>query len=274
MLVVADRGGAVALGELLSVGAVDHRQVREARDRRAERFVEEDLLGRIRDVIVAAHHEGDPHRDVIGDHGVVVDRCAVGAEDDEVVDIPVGEGDPVVYEVLPRRLAVGDPEADDRGFAGGGALLGLGGGDTPAAPVVAEGLLPRLGLLAARVELGGGAEAAVRFARGEELGGVGLMPHYVRTLEDDLLVPVEAEPVQAVEDRLGGLVAGAGLVGVLDAEKELAAGAAGEEPVEERRARAADVEVAGGGGGEAEAERGLFGGHRVAREGKQRGPGR
>ncbi len=82
---------------------------------------------------------------------------------------------------------------------------------------------------------------------------IALVAREVRALEGDLLVPVEPEPGHPLEDRAGALVAAAGAVRVLDAEEEGAAGLAGEEPVEEGRARAADVEVAGGGGGEAEA---------------------
>ena len=44
---------------------------------------------------------------------------------------------------------------------------------------------------------------------------------------------------------------GALAVGVLDAQQELAAGVAGIEPVEQRRARPADVQEAGGRGSEA-----------------------
>src|SRR2546427_8399035 len=61
-----------------------------------------------------------------------------------------------------------------------------------------------------------------------------------RALKDWLLVPVEAEPGEAVEDDAGVLVRGAFLVGVFDAEQELAARVAGEEPVEEGGAGAAD----------------------------------
>src|SRR3989449_4864252 len=74
-----------------------------------------------------------------------------------------------------------------------------------------------------------------------------------RPLKDWLLVPVEAEPAQAVEDDAGVLVRGAFLVGVFDAEQELAARVAGEQPVEEGGAGAADVEVARGRRGEADA---------------------
>ena len=51
----------------------------------------------------------------------------------------------------------------------------------------------------------------------------------------------------ALIGRFGGALA----VGILDAQQELAAGVACVEPVEQRRARPADVQVAGGRGSEA-----------------------
>ena len=65
-----------------------------------------------------------------------------------------------------------------------------------------------------------------------------------RTLElrDRLALPVEAEPGQAVEDRLRGRVGRTLAVCVLDAQQHRAAGVSGIEPVEQRRARAADVQ--------------------------------
>ena len=64
-------------------------------------------------------------------------------------------------------------------------------------------------------------------------------------LVDGLLVPVEPEPLERVEDvvdQLGPVALG---VGVLDAQEERAAGVAGEQPVEQGGAGAADVQVAG-----------------------------
>jgi hypothetical protein len=59
------------------------------------------------------------------------------------------------------------------------------------------------------------------------------------------LVPVDAQPVQGVQDggeSLGGV---AGEVGVLDAEDEGASVVPGERPVEQGAPHVADVEVAG-----------------------------
>ena len=66
------------------------------------------------------------------------------------------------------------------------------------------------------------------------------------------LVPVQPQPLQPFEDAPGVGVGGALLVGVLDAQEEGAAVLAGPQPVEERGARPAYVQVAGGAGGEAD----------------------
>src|SRR3989441_2299075 len=160
VLVVADRGGAVALGELLPVRAVDHRHVGEDGERRAERLVEGDLLRRVRDVVRAAQHVGDPHVEVVHDHGVVVERGAVGAEDHEVLDVFALEADGAVDRVVPADFARGDAQPDR-------ALV------------------------------------RVRLVLRKRSVGDFLVPLDARALKDRLLVPVEAEPAQAVEDDAG-----------------------------------------------------------------------
>src|SRR6185295_7067409 len=70
-------------------------------------------------------------------------------------------------------------------------------------------------------------------------------------LEHRLVVPVEAEPLQAVDDGLDRFLGGALAVGVLDAQAEDAAVMPGIQPVEQGRAGASDVEEAGRRGGKA-----------------------
>ena len=65
-------------------------------------------------------------------------------------------------------------------------------------------------------------------------------------LERELAVPVEPDPAQRLLDLLGRRVDLAARVRVLDAQPELAALVAGEQPVEERGVDASDVEEAGG----------------------------
>ena len=71
---------------------------------------------------------------------------------------------------------------------------------------------------------------------------------------DRTLVPVEAQPAQVCNELR--LVAGFGAfqVSIFDAEKEIAAHAAGEQPVVERRPRTAHVEHSSGGRGKADAD--------------------
>ena len=91
----------------------DQRQVREPRQRRAERLVEENLARRVGDVVVAADDVGDAHVHVVDDDAEVVDRRAVGAQDDEVVQVGVLEHDGTLHQVVDHGLAVErGPEAE------------------------------------------------------------------------------------------------------------------------------------------------------------------
>jgi hypothetical protein len=73
----------------------------------------------------------------------------------------------------------------------------------------------------------------------------------------DALGPLEAEPVQVVDHAALGLLRRALEVGVLDSKDEGTALPAREQPVEERRARVADVELPGGARSEAKSHRSL-----------------
>ncbi len=210
VLIVAHRRRAVALGELLAVGAVDHRDMAEHRQRSAKRAIQRDLFWRVRDVVVAAQHVGDSHVEIVHDHGEVVDRGAIGAQDDEVLDIGALERDAAVHRVLPGDLTGRHAEPDR-------ALL------------------------------------HVRLALGEEAVGDFLVALHAGALEHQLFVPVETQPGEPIEDHLRMLVGRASLIGVLDAQQELAALVAGVQPVEEGGAGASDVEVARRGRSEADA---------------------
>ena len=60
-------------------------------------------------------------------------------------------------------------------------------------------------------------------------------------------VPLQSHPPQILEDGLLGFAGGSLKVGILDAEDEGALLTASEQPVEERRAGVANVQVTGGG---------------------------
>ncbi len=63
-------------------------------------------------------------------------------------------------------------------------------------------------------------------------------------------VPVQAEPGEAVDDGVDGLLRRALAVGVLDAQQELPAAVARQQPVEQRGAGPTDMQEAGRRGGE------------------------
>ena len=192
----------MALRQLLAVGAVQERQVRVERRLGAERLQDHQLARRVGDVVGAAHDVRDAHVVVVDGDREVVERAAVAARDDEVVDVLVLEGDLAADDVGHRgRALVRDPQAD-------GALVLVGGAVLDEARDL---------LLVAADPLG---------------------------LRDRALVPVELEPLERVEDLLDVLGRRALAVGVLDAQDERAARAAGQQPVVQCRARSTDVQCA------------------------------
>ena len=92
----AHAGGAVAFGEAGAVGAQDERDVRKDRRLGAESAVEQDLFGRVGNVIGAANDMGDAHVDVIDNSAELVGgqgRPAAGASsrahEDEILDFVI-----------------------------------------------------------------------------------------------------------------------------------------------------------------------------------------
>ena len=79
-----------------------------------------------------------------------------------------------------------------------------------------------------------------------------------RELRDGVAVPIETEPFQAIEDRGDGRLVVALAIRILDAQKELAVAAPGVEPIEQRRAAAADMQVSGGRGSKSDDGRGRW----------------
>ncbi len=241
--------------------------MREARGGRPERLVDQQLLGRVRDVIVAADHVGDAHVHVVGHHAQVIGGLAVRAEQHEVFELRGVEADLAVHGVGERDGAlVGHAEADgawragrftasylfgrqlERGVrAGVGRRLAAFGGVAQRARLLGRAVV-EVGVAAAHELLGNLAVTVVPLRL--EVRSVG--PAHIRPF-----VPGQPEPAEPVEDARHHLVRGALGVGVLDPQDERAAMPTREQPIEQRGTRAAHVQVAGGGWGETD----THGGH-------------
>ena len=258
-LVLHHRRRAMALAQASLVGAEDQRHVREARHGRPKRLVEQHLLRGVRDVVVAADDVGDAHVDVVDDDRQVVGRVAVGPQHDEVFDHRVVELDPPMHHIVVRGGAGRHAEADGPRRAGGFARGDLVRRQTGAGPVVGPRLPRGLCRFALRLDVVGIAVAVVGVAgRDQPLGRLavaveplGLEVGPAGPADLRALVPVEAEPPHAVEDPGHHLPRRPLHVGVFDSQDEGAAGVPRVEPVEERGAGAADVQVPGGRRGEA-----------------------
>ena len=201
----------------------------------------------------------DAHVEVVHHHAEVVGRHAVGAQQDEVVQLAVGDLDAALDEVVPRhRAVVGIAKAQDR-FHIRRRRLPLRILRPPAA-VVTRFLATRALRLAHGVELLFAGVAPVGVAALDELLRHLGVARKTLHLVERALVPIEAEPAHAVHDGVDGSLRRTLDVRILDAQDESAAVLARIGPRIQRRASAADVKVAGRAGGEAGADGSVHGG--------------
>ena len=201
------------------------------------------------------------HVDIIGDDRQVIGRQPVRSQDDEVFDLVVIELDGAADAIGVRRHAGWYVEAEGRRDAGRLELLLSRRRKPKTGAVVLPSADGFLGFLALLLQQRGRAVALVRVAAGKQrvrnrpvaLETLRLEVGRVRPTDFRPLIPLQAEPVHRFEDA-GDHVIGRPLgVRVFDAKNERPAVAPREQPVEQRRARAADVEIASGRRGEANA---------------------
>ena len=194
------------------------------------------------------------HQPIVDDDGEVVGGMAVGSQQHLVADDVCVKADVAPHEIGERNLAVlRRAEADGRPLAGLHAPLRFCGIDLRAPARVFRRQIVRERLFALGVELLGRAEAVVRapfldeHARARlifpEPLGRSVRPH--RSADLRPLIPVQAEPAQILEDHRVGVGRRALDVGVFDAKDERAVLPARQQPVEERCADVADVQVPG-----------------------------
>jgi nondiscriminating glutamyl-tRNA synthetase len=232
----------------------------------------DDLVDRLRPFVeaeLAADDVGDLHRRVVDDDREVIERRAVGADDDEVAaEVADIELDVAAHDVVERDDALGDPEAEGATATLRLALAAFVRRQMRAATDVARRLLRRLLGLAVGVELLGRAVAGVGEIVGEQALGGGrvrrqplhLAVRGVRAASGfaghlGAFVPIESQPVEPIEDVLLERDGAAGLVGVLEAEDERATDVARVEVVEKRGPRGPDVERPGRAWCDADADR-------------------
>ena len=261
----------MTLAQPLLVRPENQRHVRELRHLGAERAIQQDLLRRVRDVIVAAHHVRDLHLHIVGHDGEVIGRMAVRSQDDEVFDVRAVELDRAVDEIVEARRAVpGTRKRTARGTRvalARGDLVGASSAQqravvaprrarcsaaraSPSVPPACSSSSTRVPLATRRSRR---RAIADRAARDWKYGACG----------PPIFGPSsQSRPSQRSPSRMPSTISVRRSldVGVFDAQHEHAAVAPGEEPVEERGARAADVQVAGRRGSEADA----WGWHRLS----------
>ena len=196
-----------ALGDFAFVQIQGERHVGEHRQRGLQGLVEQNLAGGVGHVVLAADDMGDTIADVINHIAEQIEWLAVGANDDEILDLTVGPLDPAQDLVVVEEAArsSGDLEADGGRKALGFLFPHLLGGQVSAGAVIADlGFFFGQGNLPLPLQLLFGAEAFVGMARGQEAVGGGDMVDGKVGLEVRALVPIDPQPGEPVDDAVDG----------------------------------------------------------------------
>ena len=158
------------------------------------------------------------------------------------------------HDVVKANRMLGNAQANRRGFAVLAAALALRRVERAALARVIGRLLMRhrMGALALQVLLRAETEIGLALSQQPfrmlaiEIEAIALTVGSVRPADIGAFIPVESHPLQVFEQLSFEALFAALDVGVLDAQHHHSALLAGEEPVEERGAGVADVQVAGG----------------------------
>ncbi len=236
----------MALAEPRFVGAEDERHVGKYRQSRAQRLIQQHLLGSIRNVVGAADDVRDAEVNVVGDHAQVVRRAAVVAQEDEIFDLGIRELDFAEDGVV---------ESGTAGFWNGKAYCGrfscilspqsLGAVYLPTNAFVAGRPFFRSCFGSRAFDFLFGAEAVVCCARLDQPCGGGAVQIDSLGLVVGAFVPREAEPLHPLKDAFDHFWRGAFEVGVFDPQDQSSPKMPGEKPVKQGGSGPSDVQIPG-----------------------------
>ena len=191
---------------------------------------------------------GDPHFRIVHNRGQRIQKLAIGPDqhrirhgggiDRNVAEDAVGPGDPRMIQLEP-------PDAIAPLCPQGGFLFFREG---KRGTVIHRGLAHVQQLLALEVQLGRGFPCLVEAGFRAQLirrCHVAIEPRRLR-LDP---IPCQAQPFQIFLNAIRVFLLGPLRIRVVEAQNELPARFPGDQPVEQRRAQVADMEIAGGRGG-------------------------
>ena len=240
----------MALGQLCPIRAMDQRdmainRVRPAALDSVHRAHDHQLAKGVVDMIIAADHMGHTHVMIIDHDGQHIGRRAIGTQEDEIIKLGVLDGDLALHDVGDGgRARLRRLDAHDIGGVSGPCIrpgIAPFGNDT-------ERALFSLRCGAARGQLVLGQVAAIGMARFKQLMRDGGVSFRAGKLEHRRLVAIKAQPRQSIENRVNGRFGRTLTVGILNPQQITAAMMAREKPVEQRGARAANMQIARGRG--------------------------
>ncbi|CCK07946.1 conserved hypothetical protein [Cronobacter sakazakii 696] len=232
---------AVTFREFFTVIAVDHRDVRVQRHRRAQRFQNVDLARRVVDMVFATDHVRDFHIPVVHHHTEVVGRGAVSTTDNQIVKLKVAELNRAADLIVKHDGAIlRVRKTHDARLIVSMMLMAVA-----ATAVVTRLFTLRHLLFAQRFQTLFRAIAFICRTRRQHFINDRVVAIEAFGLEIRAFIPLQAQPVHPIHNGFDGFRRGALKIGVFDTQHKFAALIAGEKPGIKSGTGATDVQIAG-----------------------------
>ncbi|CCJ99025.1 conserved hypothetical protein [Cronobacter malonaticus 507] len=239
--ILHDAHRAVTFGEFFTVIAVDHRDVRVKRYRRAQRFQDVDLTRRVVDMVFTTDHVRDFHIPVVHDYTEVVRRGTVSTTDDQIVKLQVAEFNRAADLIVKHdRTILRVRKTHDARLIVSMMLMAVA-----ATAVITRLFALRHLLFAQRFQTLFRAIAFICRTRRQHFINHRVVAIEAFGLEIRAFIPLQAQPVHPIHNGFDGFRRGALKIGVFNTQHKFATLIAGEKPGIKSGTGATDVQIAG-----------------------------
>ena len=226
----------------------------ECRQWQAQRLIDQNLTGRIRQMLFGPNDVSNLHQGIVQHYGVIVHRQAIRLNDHKIADSVGIEADCPADGVMECNvLILRHPEANGRFAAGIDQFLFLRRAEIPAFSHVPGRLALSHQNLPFGFQLLVGAIATIGFAARQQSFRIfrinrqafGLPIGAMVAADIDSFIPFHPEPAERRLDIFLRFATRSFQISVFDPQNQLAAVAPGQQPIEQRRTGAADMEWTG-----------------------------
>src|SRR3990172_3428205 len=214
------------------------------RGRSREGFVQHDLLGRVRDMVITADNMGDAHVDIVYYNRKMVRWMPIGAKEHKIINAFVFQRDFVMHQILEGSFTRRNQKTDREGFTR--LLFYLFRCQTKTNAFILPGSFRLHPGFTARIQFLRLAKATVCLLVLNQVERSLAIQVQTLRLVKRTFVPVEYKPLHAVQNDIDHFIGGSLHIGIFNPKNKCSLLLSCIQPVVKSCAGASDMQITGG----------------------------